>query len=222
MKHKLKEFIQANMELIDDNNFDRLYKNAFIELVSNQIPQLTQILLDAGIDPLQHVTKVPFMYASGLELTSVEIPDGVQGIDARAFENCKSLTKVVVPDSAKDINYAVFQGCTSLVDVKLPVRIKGGTSPTLFEGCTSLKSIKLPECAFIGSDLFSNCINLESIYIPKTVTTILPNAFDNCTSLTTIHYEGTVLEWLSINKRDLSSYVPSIERISCKDKDIVF
>ena len=43
----------------------------------------------------------------------------------------------------------------------------------------------------IYSTAFENCINLESIYIPATVTEIGANAFDGCTSLSVIYVEAS-------------------------------
>ena len=48
------------------------------------------------------------------------IPDGVNGIETRAFDSCTSLTGVTVPDSVTMLGDAVFQSCTNLTRVTLP------------------------------------------------------------------------------------------------------
>lgn len=52
----------------------------------------------------------------------------------------------------------------------------------------------------IGEDAFSDGVNVVSITIPKSVTSICKNAFNSCTYLQKIIYKGTMAQWDEIKK----------------------
>lgn len=54
----------------------------------------------------------------------------------------------------------------------------------------------------IGTHTFNFCKNLESIYLPTSITKIGPANFTGCDKLTEIHYRGAFEQWLNID-RDL-------------------
>jgi len=70
------------------------------------------------------------------------------------------------------------------------------------ERCYKLKEVILPNITKIENFTFSNCSSLESIFIPKFVTSIGDCAFLKCTNLKNIYYEGTKEEW---DKIDIST-----------------
>ena len=112
-------------------------------------------------------------------VTSAEIPSSIYGVDVTkigtsAFLNCNKLTSVVIPESVSSIGSIAFSGCSSLVNVRIPSSV---TDINGFGGCTSL----------------------ISVMIPKTVTNISTGAFNGCTMLRDIYYEGTFQEWLDIS-----------------------
>jgi len=86
-------------------------------------------------------------------ITSVVIPEGVQRIGARAFNDCYALTSVTIPGSIKVLDTRAFNQCYELAGITLP----NGLS-------------------IIGSYAFSSC-PLNSITVPSSVTAISSNAF---------------------------------------------
>ena len=54
----------------------------------------------------------------------------------------------------------------------------------------------------IGNSAFEGCYRLAEIVLPKTLTEIDASAFNNCTALASVSFEGTKAEWESIEKRD--------------------
>ena len=111
------------------------------------------------------------------EVTSVNIPNGVTSIKARAFARCSSLKSITIPNSVMSIEGYAFSDCTSLKSITIP------------DGVTS-----------ITDGAFAYCSSLASITIPDSVTNIRMLAFSDCTSLANIYYTGTEEQWNAIAK----------------------
>lgn len=87
------------------------------------------------------------------------------------FANQKQLTKIVLPNTITSYSNRAFEGCTNLIEVKLS---NNGNNITdyLFKGCSSLKEINIPACVVrIGSTAFRGT-SIQSMVIPRSVTTI--------------------------------------------------
>ena len=50
MQYAVKRFIEKNIELIEDHNFDELFNIVYDQLINVQISQLINILNQAGCD----------------------------------------------------------------------------------------------------------------------------------------------------------------------------
>ena len=140
-------------------------------------------------------------------LTSVTIPNSVTSIESWAFSGCSSLTSVTIPNSVTSIGDGAFYGCDALTFVTIPNSVTSIGDQT-FNGCSSLPvennlryadtylveavDKTLSTCSikegtkWIGSDAFDNCSSLTSVTIPNSVTSIGMEAFSNCSSLTSV------------------------------------
>jgi hypothetical protein len=140
MRDLTKVFIEQYINLITENKFEDLYRIALTEHVV--IEDLTNSLLKADINPLEHMSYVPqeFFYKSTksidgfiipnnivdirerafyeTDLTEIIIPEGVQSIYTLAFARCKELLFVTIPHSIDFIDRAVLTGCESLAEVR--------------------------------------------------------------------------------------------------------
>ena len=176
------------------------------------------------------VTSIRISAFSGCSsLTIITIPEGVKSIGSWAFSGCHALAivynnssltitagsynngevglyaKEVVTDGEADGNITeennIFYYNNETNKVALgPKGSKSSiTSVTLasdtteinrsaFEGYTSLQSVDFNNCQIttIPDEAFNNCSSLTTITIPDTVTSIGNNAFQYCSSLTTI------------------------------------
>ena len=153
------------------------------------------------------------------------LPEGLQTIGDYAFKGCQKLTSITIPNTLKSIGTGAFKGCTSLMSITIS---EGVTSIGLgaFKGCTSLTSIivdhnnkvfdsrdncnaiiesatntLITACqetiipnsvTSIGNEAFDGCSTLTSIVIPNSVTSIGNEAFASCSSLTSIVIPNSV------------------------------
>lgn len=124
------------------------------------------------------------------------IPDSVT-LGYYGFQNCDKLTEVVLPKSVTSLPMHVFSDCDSLTKINLD-NITDLDSGVFYGG--AWKHITIPNVTYLPASLLARCKSLESVVIPRTVTRIEMCAFDDCTSLKTIYFEGTYGEWESIAK----------------------
>ena len=168
------------------------------------------------IKQIQKIGKAEFSYFD--HLVSVSIPDSVTEIEDDMFKNCESLRSVPLPKSLTKIN-GMFSGCKSLKNVDIPdtvTKIDCGA----FSYCDFLESVKLPkDLKGIGCQAFKYCISLKSIRIPKSVAKISPCAFEDCTALSSIEFDGTMEQWLKIEKCPYWRDGVPAKTVHCTDGD---
>ena len=159
---------------------------------------------DTWANPLYFAKK---LYLNGELVTDLVIPDGVTGINARAFSN-GDFTSITIPDSVTSIGRGSFSDCPIEMatipafaiayipqeNLKTVVITSGETiSDYALSGCSSLTSVAIPDSVkSIGNYAFSGCGSLPNIAIPGSVESIGEYAFEDCTSLTSITLPDSV------------------------------
>ena len=117
-----KEFIERNIELIEQEKLNLFYDNAESDLLNRKlIPgsmrELTHILKDVfGYEPLEHPSMhaVPSFYRILDDIESFTIPDHLERIKGSAFKNCGRLTQITISKSIVQIYDQAFLGCNNL------------------------------------------------------------------------------------------------------------
>ena len=137
-------------------------------------------------------------------LTTLSLGEKIETIGPGAFEDCPKLTEVTIPESVTSIGALAFAG-TGLhtLTIKGPITMEERafsacenlTSISLcddiqtisfcgFQYNTSLETVTLPKnLTSIGGQAFLHCSKLKSITIPEKVTTIESDTFKDCSSL---------------------------------------
>ena len=127
----------------------------------------------------------------------------VTTIDVWAFYNCKSLTSVTIPESVTTIYDLAFEYCTKLTSVTIPASVTT-IGACAFSNCQNLKEITVDEnnnnFATLDRLLYSKDIStlywcpmdVTSVALPASVTTIGEGAFYCCGNLTSINIPTSV------------------------------
>ena len=127
-------------------------------------------------------------------LTSITIPDSVTNIGSFAFRSCSSLTSITIPDSVTSIDGSAF------FDTGYYNKSSNWENNVLYIGHHLIKAKTSLSGEYtikqgtktIAVEAFDNCSSLTSITIPNSVTTIASYAFYNCSSLTSITIPDSV------------------------------
>ena len=141
------------------------------------------------------------------DLTSTSIGDST-------FDGCSSINSVILKANSIE-EFCKERGNNLLHQLgvlgKRTLKINGVEHPHII----------IPQgIKYLGQRAFYNFSSLEGVTIPETVEDIAKWAFDGCSSLAVIKYNGTKQQWASINKGvDWNKDIPA-EVINCTDGDV--
>lgn len=177
---ELSKFIKAHVNEINNNNFAKVYEDTNDSFTPCLLTsKLTELFLDAGLEPLEYMQAVPANYLAYSKLTSVTIPENITSIGRCAFSGCEELTSITIPDSVTSIGSAAFEHCSGLTSIVIP------------DSVTS-----------IDHWAFQYCTGLTSATIGNGVKSISRYVFWDCASLKDIYFNGTKDQWNVIKKID--------------------
>lgn len=213
MNQKLKEFIESNIELIEQGEMPRVY--ALIE--SPRRSELTEILLAADIDVFSQMTVIPTGFCSRSDIETISIPAPIKRIKEFAFKGCSNLKSITLPNTLEYIGTEAFSFCSELKSIVIPDNVKT-IDDTAFFSCTSLETVSLGNSLeFLAPSIFAQCVRLKSITIPLSMFRIGANIFNKCYGLETIDYAGTRDQWNQIHKDSKWDNGSSLKDVRCTD-----
>ena len=175
-----------NFILLSNNTYKVSVKN------KNQLPK--NVVIPDSYDGKAVTAIDSLAFSSCVDLTSIEIPEGILSIGDGAFSGCYCLTSIVIPNSVNYLGKEVFKYCTRLTSVTLGSGVQA-ILDNAFYSCDSLTSVVIPNNATsIGDYAFSYCDNLRSVKIGNGVLAIGQSAFANCSSLNSVELGSGVVQ----------------------------
>lgn len=223
-------------EALSNNDMGKFYAELRTAQVKPiHIGQLTALLMAAGVDPLQGISKIPMSFLTCQdEIGKIDIPEEITEIGHSAFSS-SGIQEVTIPGSVKVIDSFAFYR-TPLQEVRLPAAVRLGyetfarthlktvetedaafTGDATFAYCPDLKSIKVKgTTACLPYGFCVDCQNLSHVELPVTLKSIRGYAFHNCTALETITYTGTVEQWKQL-RLDVGNLPIRLCTITCTD-----
>ncbi len=115
------------------------------------------------------------------KLVSVTLPKTIARVGSEAFEGCRKLEKVTFDGCTPTIGSFAFSG-TALPELDLP---RGVT----FDGWGQFHESRVrharlpPDCRKVTPMMFSRCVDLAAVEIPRTVRSVGFSAFEGCYAL---------------------------------------
>ena len=143
----------------------------------------TDWFVDLGADKISQVERII-------------IGEGITGIGASCFETASdseaysNLKEVILSDTVANISSSAFHNDASLTTINLNnVKVVGLAA---FAGSGLEKVTFDSEKVEIGQNAFYNCTSLQSVK-SKEISSLGVSAFQNCSSLGSFEYEGTIV-----------------------------
>lgn len=116
----------------------------------------------------------------------------LQTIEANAFENT-ALTEIIFPESLTRIGAYAFAGIGTLESIVLPENLNTIGS-SAFSG-TGIQTLKLPKnVTTMGNGAWMNCAALREVQWDAALAKIPANTFEHCTALTQIELPDGIVE----------------------------
>ena len=125
MRAAVKEFIEENIALIEENKWADVAHKAASWLIDNSffdhdVIEFWKIVrndLDIDLFKFKDVEVVPSFYCYAADLEEITIPEHILHINRSAFSNCADLRKVVLPKSLYSIQQNAFLDTANLTEI---------------------------------------------------------------------------------------------------------
>ena len=190
LAYRIDQYGVAELIGIDDENGKAINKMTGELTIPGFIPDHR-----VKIGPLA-LSKLP----SGIH--SVIIENGVEQIMNQAFYCNAELTSVSFPSSLIVIRKEAFSNCRQLKSVSFAENnVLSKVEDEAFKDCYLLKTVSfgnIKNWCGIQCRVFEGCYYLKEVTIPWRLTFIGEGAFNECYSLTTVHYSGRKAQWKDI------------------------
>lgn len=128
-------------------------------------------------------------------LQQVSFPGTLSVIPDACFTKCRALTRVIMPAGITTIKWAAFSQ-TGITSIQLPTTLTT-IGLQAFE-YTPLTSVVVPQgVTFIDNFAFGQCVELTSVHLPASLTSIAEDAFSGDNKLMNVRCDRAVPPTLS-------------------------
>lgn len=125
-------------------------------------------------------------------INEIVIPEGPSIVGSSAFENCRNLKRIHLPVSIKEIGPLSFSG-SDIEEINLENVV---TISNYAFAYTTIKEVNIDNLTELSEGAFKGCKNLESITLPKTITSIESSVFEDCENLVSIEMSNVIhISW---------------------------
>ena len=150
-------------------------------------------------------------------MSNITVPSSVTAIGADAFKNCTALAGIVLPKAVAQVDLSAFEGCSSLRSFSVSrqnadytsvggVLFNKAQTELLRYPAVGTASYAVPDgVTRIDGYAFHNCVDLTDIEIASSVRTICAGAFEGCTGLTRLTFDGKAPQ---VGRSDTSQAAP--------------
>lgn len=183
---------------------------------------LKTVVLSSGVTGIGH-----YAFDGCTSLESLVVPDSVNYIGYDAFRNCTALKDINMPASLRHIDDEAFMNCSALTTLVLPEgfetldeNVLNGTAITEFVGPSTMKwfgrqynaalvNVDLSDTAitYFDGSTFADCVKLESVKLPRGLTSMYDTEFKNCPALKAIELPDSLTTLGDGWSADMSSNV---------------
>ncbi len=181
----ISKFLSDSDVMVVPGSVEGITEFSFKYLIANKV--VTEVIFDKGVTKIfVDDEEEQGVFSRFKTLTRITFPNTVEFIDGKLFDLIPNEMKIIMNDSNYfniiDNNLYCFKNelltfsNKNLIDITIP------------EGITKVRS-----------NLFNNCVKLESISFPSTINIIENNAFKTCRSIKNIYFESPLKNSLTLH-----------------------
>lgn len=176
MNSIIKKLVEANIERIENNEFELVYDRALSLNHKLDVGELTDIFYAAGIDPLAHLSEIPSLFLDESKITALVVPENIKKIrnSGFAFSNLNHI------ELHKDCELSERSFYGSKIESIVIPYIMNEVPNDCFYGCSWLSEVDLNAIEQIGAEAFAHCKHLKQLFLPDDINYIADTAFYEC------------------------------------------
>ena len=222
------------IQLVGNSNYFKVIENVLYNYDISKILCFPQLRAGEYVMPSTITELGKYTFYNCCELTGVTFSANLQAIPEYAFGGCTKLTTLTIPSNIATIYDYAFDGCTAIKnlvieDAATTLSLGKGTRDShrysLFAPCPISeayigRNLELKD--FDGNGYYrdeiwnGNSYNytyhkspftsaLTDVTIGNKVNRLPSGLFENCWSITSVHFAGTITEWCNITFEDVNA-----------------
>lgn len=175
-----------------------------------------RIVIPSEVDNIPVVGLGESLFENNNNLTKIVIPDSIMNIDRYVFFNCNNLKQVYYTGSLDDWFKLIINGnndslFTAYIEHEATMKADEfgawiydagyGDSCIILDYIGNMSDVRIPSeidnipVTNFYRDVFKNYSNLTRLVFPDTIWFIDDSAFEGCTNLKEVYYEGSEQNW---------------------------